>query len=154
MPLTLESFTLLNAKVSRFEFGVPGEPDITYHDVCDLLARLSPGAAAYTRVKFALQDNWMGRLEYQVKSIVIQAIKMRVFPLYYGSIIHLAIGMHINDKHLTPLVKSRAIGRRWWTRKNEEDLRFALGILDDYHYELIHTLRDWNHEVNAYQIEN
>lgn len=152
MPLTLESFKLLNAKVSRFEMGVPGEPDITYHDVCDLLARLSPGASAYARVKFAMQEFWQGRLEYQIRSLVVRALKIDRMTAYWGSISNLAIGMHINDKNLTPLVKSRAVGRRWWTRNNESDLRFILGILDDYHYELVHALRDWNEESSLYQM--
>ena len=145
--LSLESFKLLNAKANSFDRGTGGTPETTFQEVCDALALVSTGAAIYARRKYAGQESWNNRLEFEVKKVVQQTLKLEVMSNYWRSLVQMAMWMHMTDKDLTPFRKARRIQRRWWKRGNEDDLRVVLGILDDYDFELRSALKEWNEQL-------
>ncbi|MEC8962874.1 MAG: hypothetical protein VX559_11600, partial [Pseudomonadota bacterium] len=120
MPLSLEHFKLLNAKANSFDRGTGGVPDITFQEVADALATVEYPVSVYARFLYARQRE----LWPQVIDLMIKEIAKEIDPIedIHKQIAELAVTALIDPLiHgcLTPAQKAFAVGKPWWTRKNE-----------------------------------
>ena len=145
MPLNLEHFKMLNAKASSMERGTGGTPEISFHEVADLLARVEYPVSVYGRYIYARQGELWGAL---VKQLVehIKPKDLEVTPDYYVQVAELAIRVSNADYPLTNSQKAYAIGRPFWIKKHEMLYRSAQSTLDEWDYELRLAIKRWNED--------
>ena len=149
MPLSLEHFKLLNPKVSSFDLGTGGVPDVAWHEVCDLLAQVSQECRSYARYSYAEDANY--------RQPLVDAVTIRLFiedsknkrpmwrsPFMWQRIVELALFIVSKRVNLTRRQKATEIGARHWKRDHEKTLRIAANSIDELDYELRVALREWN----------
>lgn len=152
--LSLESFKLLNPKVSRFTLGTGGEPELTFQEVSDCLAQMSLEAAAWGRLCYAKQR------EYSV--VVLDYLRREVtkevwtdkhgLPDYWLTLIDIAVWMSFHDVTLTNRIKAKAVKRKRWTKNNEKHLTKCLFLLDQLDFELRAAISHWNKQRSVQDI--
>jgi len=141
--LSLEHFKLLKAKTAGLHRGSGGLPDVTYQEVADLLATLDYEVSVYARLVYG--QEW--HLNSTLGKILLRQIKPEDSTLpddHYLQIIQMVIGTASTNYDLTASQKANVMGKRWWSRSDEEDYKEAQGILDVYDSELRHALAHWN----------
>lgn len=151
MPLSLEHFKLLNPKVSSLDIGTGGVPDIAWHEVCDLLARVSHNCRNYTRFAYAE--------DVSHRAPLVDAVTIKLYladrkskrplwrtPLMWKRIVDLAVFMVSKRVNLTRRQKATEIDVRFWKRNHEKTLRIAADSIDELDYELRLALKDWNRD--------
>ena len=141
--LSLEHFKLLKAKTAGLHRGSGGLPDVTYQEVADLLATLDYEVSVYARLVYG--QEW--HLNSTLGKILLRQIKPENSTLpddHYLQIIQMVIGTASTNYDLTASQKANVMGKRWWSRSDEEDFKQAKGILDIYDSELRHALAHWN----------
>ena len=143
MPLSLEHLKMLSAKPSSLERGTGGTPEISFHEVADLLARVEYPVSIYGRYVYAKQR---GLSKTLVKLLVdkLKPKRLDITPKYYFQIAELAIRVSQADYPLTNSQKAFAIGSAWWTRKNENLYQKTLSLLDEWDFELRVAIKKWN----------
>ena len=141
--LTLESFKLLNPKVSRFQRGSGGTPDLTFQEVADVLAQMSRPAAAWARLRYADERKW----SCQVLRFLRHRLERDgedVEECYWMRMTRLTLICAVTENPLTNRRKAKVAGVRWWTKNNERDLHKCLFLLDGLDYEVRSHLKAWN----------
>ena len=154
MPLALEHLKLLHPKVASFEMGTGGTPDVSWHEVCDMLARVSMDCRHYAR--FAYAQDPMNRLP------LVDAVTNELFkedqqnkrpcfksPVLWRLIVDLALLMVTKRLHLTRRQKREEVGFRSWRRHHEKALQMGLNSIDVLDYELRLAIHDWNRDSHA-----
>ena len=144
--VTLESFRLLNPKICRLERGSGGVPEITFQEVADCLAKMSPAAATWARMKYGLQGTYSVKVQRHIERRLIEdgEGKDGVLNTYWAGVVQLAIICGLQEKSLTNRSKAQAVGLRWWTKNNERHLSKCLFFLDELDYEVRATVNAWN----------
>jgi len=151
--LSLEHFKLLKAKAAGLHRGSGGKPDVTYQEVADLLATLDYEASVYARLAYG--QEW--HLNSTLGKIVLRQVKPENSKLpddHYLQIIQMAIGTASTNYHLTASQKANVMGKRWWSKSDEEDFKKVQGILDIYDSELRHALGQWNDVQREKEAQN
>jgi hypothetical protein len=141
--LSLEHFKLLKAKTAGLHRGSGGMPEVTVQEVADLLATLDYEVSVYARLIYG--QEW--HLNSTLGHILLRQIKPEdsTWPDdHYLQIIQMVIGAASTNYDLTASQKANVMGKRWWSRSDEEDHKEARGILDIYDSELRHALAHWN----------
>tara|TARA_R110002051_G_scaffold2646_1_gene14130 strand:- start:21218 stop:21685 length:468 start_codon:yes stop_codon:yes gene_type:complete len=151
--LTLESFKLLNAKANRFEASTGGTPDITFHEVSDVLAQMSQPAAAYARLRYANQERYARPVLYHIRREVLRETGDPILKDYWQYMTRLALHLMVAENGLTNRMKAEAIHVRWWTKNNERDLQQCLYIVDQLDFEIRSELKAWNERLSIGEIE-
>lgn len=143
--LSLESFKLLNPKISRFDRGTGGTPEITFQEVSDCLATMSLPAAAWARLCYAMQWNYREQVFAYLAACLIKdkSINGTKAPYWIG-MLEMCIDSTLTETHLTNRTKSKALNLRWWTKNNEQHLQKCLYFLDQLDYEVRGAVTDWN----------
>jgi hypothetical protein len=145
MPLSLEHFKMLSAKASSLERGTGGTPEISFHEVADLLAKVEYPVSIYARYVYAKQRG----LSKALVNLLVDKLKPKdldITPKYYLQIAELAIRATEADYSLTNAQKAFAIGMPWWIRKHEHLYQKALSLLDEWDFELRVAIKGWNEE--------
>ncbi len=109
MPLSLEHLKMLSAKPSSLERGTGGTPEISFHEVADLLARVEYPVSIYARYVYAKQRG----LSKTLVNLLVDRLKPKdldITPKYYFQIAELAIRVTQADYPLTNSQKAFAIG--------------------------------------------
>ena len=149
MALSLEHFKLLNPKANQYAPGTGGTPDISWQEVCDLLATLTPLCRAYARLHYAGDKRFAIVLVEEITREIAFEDRQRKRPMWERQLMWLrftemAVFVYSQGLHLTRKQKAQELGVRFWTRKHEESLRLLMSALDELDYELRVAVRKWN----------
>ena len=142
--LTLESFKLLNPKVSRFQMGSGGTPDVTFQEVADVLAQMSQPAAAWARLSYAGERRWAASVLSFLQGELLREKDEESLSCYWMRVTRLTVICALTETPLTNRRKAKVAGVRWWTKNNERDLHKCLFLLDGLDYEVRSHLKAWN----------
>jgi len=146
--LTLESFKLLNPKINRFSAGTGGTPDITFQEVSDVLAQMSPPAAAYARLRYANQERYARPVLYYMRCMLLRETGDPILKDYWQYMTWLALHLIVAENGLTNRTKAKVVHVRWWTKNNERDLQQCLYIVDQLDFEIRAELKAWNERLS------
>jgi hypothetical protein len=149
MALSLEHFKLLNPKANQFWPGTGGTPDITWQEVCDVLATVPSLCRAYARYQYAQDKRFAWVLVEEITREMADDDRKKKRSLWPDQLMWLrfaemAVFVYSKGMHLTRKQKAEELGIRFWTRKHEESLRLLTSALDELDYELRVALRKWN----------
>jgi hypothetical protein len=152
MALSLEHFKLLTPKVNRYSPGTGGVPDITWQEVCDLLATLDAPSRIFARWRYGFDSSIRVRL---VELLTINSLRKdsdnrkRFFEnrLMAYRFAELGLLMHEKSAYLTKKQKAQIAGVRHWSRKHEEKLRNVGSFLDELDFNVIDSVRKWNRQA-------
>jgi|6_EtaG_2_1085325.scaffolds.fasta_scaffold31339_2 hypothetical protein len=149
MALSLEHLKLLNPKISQLELGTGGVPDVSWHEVCDLLAKVSPDCRHFARLNYA------GDPGYRVP--LVEGLTRKLFledrknkrplwrsPFMWHRIIDLGVTLYLKRVQLTRRAKAAEVDVRHWKRHHEKTLQIAVNSIDELDYDLRVAIRDWN----------
>jgi len=142
--LSLEHFKMLSPKAATFEMSTGGTPEITFQEVADVAASLSNGCRCYVRYSFAGQSEYRGRLFSAMRKTLREQLKLKVVPAYWRYQINAVIDTYSLGIYLTASQKAHITKLNWWKRKNENDWRIVVAIIDEYDFEVRAAVRDWN----------
>ena len=148
MPLSLEHFKMLSAKASSLELGTGGKPEISFHEVADLLARVDHVVSVYGRYVYARQRELFASL---VRLLVdeLKPDDLEEIPDWFVQVIELALRVTNSDYPLTNSQKAYALGIPWWNRKHENLYRSAQSLIDQWDYELRLAIKRWNESAHV-----
>jgi len=151
MALSLEHFKLLNPKANQYAPGTGGTPDVTWQEVCDLLARVTPLCRAYARLQYAEDKRFAWVLVESITREMAADDRKKKRPLWPDQLMWLrfaemAVFVCSKGLHLTRKQKGEELGIRFWTRKHEQSLRLLMSALDELDYELRVAVRKWNRQ--------
>lgn len=152
--MNLEHLKLLTVRGTRLERGPGGKPDITFHEVADMLSKTSNECDAYARFNYADAENMRNTL---IMGVMLRLIRDdRTEPssgvVAWRSIVDMAIKAFCNNDLLSKKEKAKRIGKRNWTKESELHYNLAIQVLDDLDYELRLAIADWNAKVDAHGI--
>ena len=147
--LTLESFKLLNPKITQFERSTGGTPEITYQEVADCLSKCSLFCSMYARWNYALDDSYRRKLVDAVIDRMANEDRKRKRPLLpnrqdWRGITEMTLETYRGTVWLTAKKNKIASDVHRWTRHHEEAHRNVRSLLDEWDYELRCELGWWN----------
>jgi hypothetical protein len=136
--MTLEHLKLLGMRGQAMERSTGGTPDITFHEVCDMMARLPSMANDFARYSFAGDDSRRRPLE---SAIVWKLVAHRrdTFPMREViDVVQRVVADYIftNVKHEKVSKKHKSVYDAAWQ------------LIDDCDYELRCAIRDWNQDLS------
>jgi len=145
--MTLEHLKLLAPKAAQFTPGTGGTPVITFQEVADALATVSPLASQYARYRFAGEYSQMREIRVGLLLMLFgmhQVRKQEMPPGYWTAMIDLATMYHAHHEIFSIRRKARMIHRKRWRQIDEKNFILIINLLDDSDHELRSALRAWN----------
>lgn len=144
--LSLEHFKLLSAKAASLHRGTGGTPEITFHEVADVLSEVDHAVSLYARYMYGLQREVWGQLVRQIaySTRTKEDIEAGVVRDIDIQLAELALRVVKADHPLTHGQKAFITGVAWWKRYHEDKFRRAQLTIDQYDYEIRRAVNRWN----------